>query len=103
MLPTDSGDWRMLILQIAIEEVPMNPFVRFMQTPAGRITRVVGGIAMIAGGRIAGGPGGVALAVAGLVPFGAGLFDVCVLAPFFRIPFSGARIREMDASSRYVS
>ena len=41
----------------------MNPFVAFMQTPAGRVIRIVGGLAMIAGPVIIGGPGGTVLAV----------------------------------------
>ena len=72
----------------------MNPFVRFMQTPAGRVIRVVAGGALIGAGLISvGGVPGVVMAVVGVVPLAAGLFDICVFAPFFRIPFSGARIR----------
>jgi hypothetical protein len=73
----------------------MNPFVSFMQTPAGHVTRVVGGAAMIAGGVIAGGASGYVLAAVGLVPLAAGLFDFCVVAPIFKVPFSGSKIRMM--------
>ena len=75
----------------------MNPFVAFMQTPAGRVIRIVGGLAMIAGAVIIGGPGGTVLAVLGLVPLSAGLFDFCAMAPIFRVPWSGATIRAMKA------
>ena len=74
----------------------MNPFVSFMQTPAGRVTRVVGGVALIGSGLIGlGGVGGYIMAALGVIPLAAGLFDFCVLAPFFRIPWSGAKIRAM--------
>ncbi len=75
----------------------MNPFVRFMQTPAGRIGRIVAGAAMIAAGLA--GPGGALgyfLAGLGTVPLAAGLFDVCLMAPFFKVPWSGAKIRQLD-------
>ena len=74
----------------------MNPFVRFMQTPAGRAVRVVGGVSLIAVGLLGvGGVTGYVMAAAGLVPLAAGLFDFCLFAPIFRIPFSGERIRAM--------
>jgi hypothetical protein len=74
----------------------MNPFVSFMQTPAGRVTRAVGGVALIGLGLLGlGGVGGYIMAALGVIPLAAGLFDLCVLAPFFRIPFSGAKIRAM--------
>jgi hypothetical protein len=78
----------------------VNPFVSFMQTPAGRILRLVGGAAMIAAAIALGGATGVVLAVCGVVPFAAGLFDVCAMAPFFKVPFSGARIRELSRRER---
>ena len=74
----------------------MNPFVRFMQTPAGRVARIVGGGVLIGAGVVGvGGLGGVILAALGVIPLAAGLLDFCLLAPFFRIPFSGAKIRAM--------
>lgn len=74
----------------------MNPFVRFMQTPAGRIGRVVAGIVLIGAGLVGvGGVPGYLMAVLGAVPLAAGLLDFCVLAPIYRIPFSGAKIRAM--------
>ena len=79
----------------------MNPFVRFMQTPAGRIVRVVGGGALIGAGLYGvGGVPGYVMAVLGVVPLAAGLFDFCVFAPVFRTPFRGAKIREMIREMR---
>jgi hypothetical protein len=72
----------------------MNPFVKFMASPAGRITRIVAGIALIAWGLMGiQGVGGIIVAVVGLVPLLAGLFDFCVFAPLFGAPMSGPKIR----------
>jgi hypothetical protein len=72
----------------------MNPFVKFMASPAGRIVRIVAGIALIAWGLMGiQGVGGIIVAVVGLVPLLAGLFDFCVFAPLFGAPMSGPKIR----------
>lgn len=72
----------------------MNPFVKFMASPAGRIVRIVSGIVLIALGLLGiHGVGGIIVAVVGLVPLVAGLFDFCVFAPLFGAPLSGAKIR----------
>jgi hypothetical protein len=72
----------------------MNPFVKFMASAAGRIVRILAGIALIAGGLLGiHGVGGAVLAVIGLLPLVAGLFDFCVFAPVFGAPLSGPKIR----------
>ncbi len=72
----------------------MNPFINFMASPAGRITRIVAGIVLVALGLLViHGTGGIILAVVGLVPLVAGLFDFCVFAPLFGSPMSGPKIR----------
>jgi hypothetical protein len=72
----------------------MNPFVSFMASPAGRILRVVAGIALIAWGVLGlGGTVGIIVAVVGAVPLLAGLFDFCIFAPLFGAPLSGPKIR----------
>ena len=71
-----------------------NKFVDFMASPAGRITRVAGGVVLIALGLIAvGGFVGIVLALVGLVPLLAGAFDVCLVAPLFGQPMAGKVIR----------
>ena len=86
MLLTSRNAWR----------TAMNPFVRFMTSPGGRAFRVLGATLLIGAGLISiGGMSGTILAVLGLVPLAAGLFDICVFGPLFRLPFSGARIRAM--------
>jgi len=67
-------------------------FFRFMASSAGRGARVVAGLVLIVVGALIGGAGWI-LAVVGLVPLLAGTFDVCVLAPLIRKPFSGDELR----------
>jgi hypothetical protein len=69
------------------------PFVKFMTSPAGRLTRIVAGVVLIAIGYLVGSLAGIVLALVGLVPLLAGIFDVCVFAPLFGYPFSGSRAR----------
>ena len=72
----------------------MNPFVKFMASSAGRITRIVAGIVLVALGLLVmHGTGGLIVAIVGLVPLVAGLFDFCVFAPLFGAPMSGPKIR----------
>ncbi|MHB1390094.1 MAG: YgaP family membrane protein [Thermoleophilia bacterium] len=72
----------------------MNPFCTFMASTAGRIVRIVAGIALIAWGLLGlGGTAGIIVMVVGAVPFLAGVLDFCVFAPLFGCPLSGPRIR----------
>ena len=72
----------------------MNPFIKFMASTAGRVTRIVAGLVLVLWGLLGiGGATGMLVAVIGLVPFVAGLFDFCIFAPLFGAPLSGPRIR----------
>jgi hypothetical protein len=72
----------------------MNPFITFMASTAGRITRLVAGLALIAWGLLGlGGTAGLVVAVIGVLPLLAGLVDFCVFAPLFGAPLSGPKIR----------
>ncbi len=72
----------------------MGPFVKFMVSPAGRLTRIVAGFALIAGGLFwVGGGVGIVIAAIGLVPLLAGSIDVCVFAPLFGYPLAGPAAR----------
>lgn len=72
----------------------MNALFRFLASPAGRVVRVVAGIVLIAVGLfLVQGVGGWILAIIGLVPLGAGVFDRCVFAPLFGLPFVGPNLR----------
>ncbi len=75
----------------------MNPFVKFMSSTAGRIARIIAGIALIALGLlVVHGVGGIVLAIVGLLPLVAGLFDFCAFAPIFKAPLSGKQVRSQN-------
>jgi hypothetical protein len=72
----------------------MNAFFSFIASPAGRgIRAIAGGILIGVGLGAVRGVAGWVLAIVGLVPLGAGLFDKCVFAPLFGLPFSGPSLR----------
>ena len=77
-------------------------FVQFMASGFGRGLRIVAGLAIIGGGvyllTVGSIVAGIILAVVGLVPFLAGAFDYCILAPLFGYPLSGAKARLRVAS-----
>jgi hypothetical protein len=69
-------------------------FAKFMSSLAGRLLRIVAGIALIVIGLvIVHGTGGIILAIIGLVPLVAGLFNFCVFAPLFGGPFLARDIK----------
>lgn len=67
--------------------------LRFLGSTWGRGARVVAGSVLIGTGIVLG-DRWRALAIVGLLPLAAGVFDVCVLGPLFRLPFVGRRFRE---------
>jgi hypothetical protein len=74
----------------------MNALFRFLASTAGRNTRIVAGVLLIATGLIfVGGPAGWIIALIGALPLLAGLRDVCIFAPLFRLPFVGATLRDV--------
>jgi hypothetical protein len=68
-------------------------FSQFMASTAGRLLRIVAGIALVIVGLMMQSTGGYILAVVGLLPLAAGVFDWCIFAPLFRMPFTGKAIR----------
>ena len=71
----------------------MTPFIAFMASKAGRITRIIAGIALITWGLFGlSSTTGYVVAVIGVVPLVAGLFDFCLFAPLFGAPLSGPKI-----------
>jgi len=72
--------------------------IHFMASTAGRMLRFVIGALLILGGLAwVGGTAGTVMAVIGLIPLLAATFDLCLLAPLFKMPLSGRRIRELEA------
>ena len=73
----------------------MKAVFRFLASSAGRVVRAVAGLALIVIGlAVVGGAIGWILAIVGLVPLAAGVFDRCVFAPLFGLPFAGPRLRQ---------
>ncbi len=69
--------------------------IKFLASANGRLVRIVAGIVLIVIGLlVVQGTGGIILAIVGVVPLLAGIFDLCVFAPLFGLPFSGKAIRE---------
>ena len=69
-------------------------FAKFINSPAGRIARVVVGIGLIVWGYTQLNTGtGIVLIVIGLVPLVAGGFDLCLISALLGGPISGASIR----------
>ena len=72
----------------------MKGFFRFIASSTGRVVRAVAGAVLILVGLLlVQGTWGWVLAVVGLVPLAAGLFDRCVFAPLFGLPFVGPNLR----------
>ncbi len=75
--------------------------IDFLVTSAGRVTRIIAGLALVVVGLlVVKDTGGVILAVVGAVPLLAGLFDVCVFAPLFGQSFWGQKVRDARQSAR---
>ncbi len=69
-------------------------FAKFMSSWAGRLIRILAGLALIwLGLGAVQGIGGWILAVVGLLPVVAGLGNFCVFAPLFGGPFLAKDIR----------
>jgi hypothetical protein len=73
----------------------MNSLFKFLASTAGRWTRGIAGLVLIVLGIWAvHGVWGWVLIIVGLVPLAAGLFDFCVFAPLFGLPFVGEIVRQ---------
>jgi hypothetical protein len=72
----------------------MNSLFEFLAGPAGRIARIVAGIVLIVlGFWLLQGVWRWVLVIVGLAPLAAGLFDFCLFAPLFGLPFMGEPLR----------
>lgn len=69
-------------------------FARFVNSPVGRIARLVVGIGFIVWGYTQLDTAmGFVVIVIGIVPLAAGAFDLCLISALLGGPISGARIR----------
>lgn len=67
-------------------------FAKFINSPVGRIARVVVGLVLIAWGYIS---SGIVLIIIGLIPLAAGAFDLCLVSALLGGPISGKKVREI--------
>jgi len=68
-------------------------FARFINSPAGRIFRIVVGLALIGYGYTRRAETmGMVLMVVGLVPLAAGSFNLCLVSALLGGPLSGAKV-----------
>jgi hypothetical protein len=69
-------------------------FSRFLNSPAGRIFRVVAGLGFLGVGYVYRGHAlGVVSMVWGILPLSAGVLDICYISALLGGPLSGAKIR----------
>lgn len=68
---------------------------QFLGSASGRVTRALAGVVIILLAFLfASGTWQWIIALVGLVPLAAGVFDFCLFAPLFGLPFIGERLRE---------
>lgn len=68
-------------------------FAKFINSPAGRVARVVAGVGLIGWGYMQrDSTTGLVLMVVGLIPLAAGTFHLCLISALLGGPISGARI-----------
>ena len=73
----------------------MKAVFEFLASKAGRVVRAVVGILIIVVGVVfVQETTGWILVIIGLVPLAAGVFDFCVFAPLFSLPFMGKALRK---------
>ena len=76
------------------ESFGQSSFARFINSPAGRVTRLVVGILLIIWGYTQLGTAvGIILIIIGLIPLVAGALDLCLISALLGGPISGARLR----------
>ncbi len=62
----------------------MDTFIHFIQSPIGRLLRVIVGAAVMAVGVWqVGGAWGIVIAIVGAIPLIAGVLGVCLISPLF--------------------
>jgi hypothetical protein len=75
-------------------------FAQFINSPTGRVARMVIGAGLITWGFVhRGGTAGVVLMAIGAVPLVAGLFDLCLISAVLGGPIRGARIPKCRPSA----
>jgi DUF2892 family protein len=82
------------------ESFGKSAFAQLVNSPAGRIARVVVGLGLISWGYLhRAESAGIVTMVLGLVPLAAGAFNLCFISALLGGPLSGARIAESTRTS----
>ena len=77
------------------ESFAKSGFAKFINTPTGRIVRIIAGLVLIVWGYTQnGGIGGIVLIIIGLIPLAAGTFNLCLISALLGGTISGAKIAE---------
>ena len=77
-------------------------FARFINTTAGRITRIVGGLGLIGWGyTLLPELSGILLIAGGLIPFIAGSFHMCLISAMLGGPISGEKIAKQNSPTQH--
>ena len=72
-------------------------FAGFINSPVGRIARLVVGLVLITWGLTQlNTVTGIVLLIIGLIPFIAGAFDLCLVSALLGGPISGKHVRELN-------
>jgi hypothetical protein len=71
------------------ESFAQSSFARFINSPPGRVARVLAGIALIAWGYT---DRSIGLAVVGLIPLAAGALDLCLISALLGGPLRGSDV-----------
>jgi hypothetical protein len=72
-------------------------FAHFINSPAGRLARLVAGVSLVAWGYTQRGTGtGLVFVAVGLVPLAAGAFNLCLISALLGGPISGARMAKSN-------
>lgn len=75
----------------------MKALFQFMASAAGRIMRIIAGIALIVWGILGlTGTTGIIVAIVGGLPLITGLFNLCLFAPLLGFPLLGAKLKESN-------
>jgi len=62
----------------------------YMASSNGRTSKFIAGAVIVSAGLFV----SPIMIIVGLIPLFAAVFDVCVLAPFFKLPFEGEKLRD---------
>lgn len=73
----------------------MDGILGFLASVTGRWVRLIAGLVLVLlGVWLVKGVWSWVLIIVGLVPYAGGVFDVCFIAPLFKLPFQGKALRK---------